>query len=429
MSDIVIRAQHLGKQFRMLAIRENYQTLAKTLNQAILSPLHAAQRLAGRRPPKARPPSSMWALKDISFEVKRGEVLGVIGHNGAGKSTLFKILSRITQPSEGYVDVDGRVGSLLEVGTGFHSELTGRENTYMSGAILGMKRREIDRRFDEIVAFSEVGRYIDTPVKHYSSGMYLRLAFAVAAHLEPEILIVDEVLAVGDAAFQRKCLNKMDEVASSGKTVLFVSHNMSAVLRLCHTGLLLKQGRAIHYGTAADVVAKYLEQSIRLSGQVSFDLSARPHERVRDVAFTGARVLDVEGKASPTVRVTQGCQVEIDFRVRAPIRYPQISIRLWNNQGICVLVSTNMDNDLGKLNAIMDPGEYTTRCPIPPDYLRPGSYLIDLVAGIPNLQHLDEQAQCLGFEVLDDGSVDSQLAQTRPGIVAPVFSWVTHKQG
>ena len=240
MGDIAIRVQNLGKQYRIGASkdsRSHYKTLRETIMQAAGDTARWIRKNGAREEE-----NTIWALKDVSFEVKQGEVLGIIGRNGAGKSTLLKILSRITEPTEGTIDLYGRVGSLLEVGTGFHPELTGRENIYLNGAILGMKRVEIDKKFDEIVDFAEVEKFIDTPVKHYSSGMYLRLAFAVAAHLEPEILLVDEVLAVGDAEFQKKCLGKMGEVAKEGRTVLFVSHNMPAIQKLCKKTLLLQFG-------------------------------------------------------------------------------------------------------------------------------------------------------------------------------------------
>ena len=227
MSDIVIRVDSLSKQYRIGGKQEGYRTLRDTLTETFVSPFRRARKLLrGHAYGAAELDEIIWALRDISFEVKRGEVVGIIGRNGAGKTTLLKILSRITEPTEGYAEIHGRVGSLLEVGTGFHPELTGRENIYLNGAILGMKKAEIERKFDEIVDFAEIEKFIDTPVKHYSSGMYVRLAFAVAAHMEPEILLVDEVLAVGDAAFQKKCLGKMGEVAEGGRTVLFVSHNM-----------------------------------------------------------------------------------------------------------------------------------------------------------------------------------------------------------
>src|SRR5687768_14453025 len=251
MSDVAIQAQGLGKQYR-LGAAERYRTFRETLVGAVKAPL-AKLRGGSRR----KDDDSFWALRDVSFDIKRGEVVGVIGRNGAGKSTLLKVLSRITEPTSGYADVYGRVGSLLEVGTGFHNELSGRDNIYLNGSILGMTRAEIRGRFDEIVAFSECERFLDTPVKRYSSGMYMRLAFAVAAHLEPEILVVDEVLAVGDAAFQKKCLGKMNDVASRGRTVLFVSHNMAAVQGLCARAIRLDRGRVAEQGPAAPVVQRY----------------------------------------------------------------------------------------------------------------------------------------------------------------------------
>lgn len=251
MSDIAIRVENLSKQFRIGMRKYSYYTLRDHLADSMKSIL--------RRGRSSQPGNNtIWALQDVSFEVKRGEVIGFIGRNGAGKSTLLKILSRITEPTSGRAEIYGRVGSLLEVGTGFHPELTGRDNIYLNGAILGMKKTEIDRRFDEIVAFSEVEKFIDTPVKHYSSGMYVRLAFAVAAHLEPEILIIDEVLAVGDAAFQRKCMAKMGDVGKEGRTVLFVSHNMAAIANICQKTVLLHQGTLLLNGETKMVIDRYL---------------------------------------------------------------------------------------------------------------------------------------------------------------------------
>ncbi|RPF47021.1 lipopolysaccharide transport system ATP-binding protein [Thermodesulfitimonas autotrophica] len=260
MSDIAIRVQGLSKRYR-IGQREPYRALRDVLARGLTAPFRATASVFRRSGPNGngiRDENYIWALKDVSFEVKRGEVVGIIGRNGAGKSTLLKILSRITEPTEGYAEIHGRVGSLLEVGTGFHPELTGRENIYLNGAILGMKKKEIDRKFDEIVAFAEVEKFIDTPVKHYSSGMYVRLAFAVAAHLEPEILLVDEVLAVGDAAFQKKCLGKMGDVAKEGRTVLFVSHNMAAVEHLCGKALLMEKGKIIEQSDSQSVINYYL---------------------------------------------------------------------------------------------------------------------------------------------------------------------------
>ena len=256
MSEVAIRVENLGKLYR-IGQRERYKALRDTLTEAMYAPFRRLRSAFQHSNIKRGNDSYIWALKAISLEIKHGEVVGIIGRNGAGKTTLLKILSRITEPTEGYAEICGRVGSLLEVGTGFHPELTGRENIYLNGAILGMKKAEIDRKFDEIVAFAEVERFIDTPVKHYSSGMYVRLAFAVAAHLEPEILLVDEVLAVGDAAFQKKCLGKMGEVAKGGRTVLFVSHQMNSMRKLCERCIWLDVGRIQMADATMKVVSAY----------------------------------------------------------------------------------------------------------------------------------------------------------------------------
>jgi lipopolysaccharide transport system ATP-binding protein len=258
MTDIAIRVEQIGKQYRIGAYRKN-RNMREAIVDAAKAPFRRAGKLLrGQASGAAELNESIWALKDVSFEVNHGEVIGIIGKNGSGKSTLLKIISRITEPTTGFADIAGRVGSLLEVGTGFHPELTGRENIYLNGAILGMKKEQISGQFDEIVAFSEVEKFIDTPVKHYSSGMYLRLAFAVAAHLEPEILLVDEVLAVGDVAFQKKCLGKMNRVAKEGRTILFVSHNMAAIANLCSKAILLEQGKVVLQGETRQVIESYV---------------------------------------------------------------------------------------------------------------------------------------------------------------------------
>ena len=278
MSDIVIRAERLGKLYR-IGVRDRYRTLRDTLTHTLYAPFRAAASVLGRQQSAAsRAPldNFIWALKDLSFEVRRGEVVGIIGRNGAGKSTLLKILSQITEPTEGRAGIRGRVGSLLEVGTGFHPELSGRENIYLNGAVLGMKKTEINRKLDEIVAFAEVEKFLDTPVKRYSSGMYVRLAFAVAAHLEPEILLVDEVLAVGDAQFQKKCLGKMGNVAREGRTILFVSHSMAAVQSLCSRGIVLQAGEMFYDGDVEKAIERYLQ-------------SGPARERVQDLSTLASR--------------------------------------------------------------------------------------------------------------------------------------------
>src|SRR5437016_6829116 len=313
MGDIAIRVDGLSKRYQIGARQEPYYTLRATLTESLARPFQQLWRFfspngAGSPTPEA---SSIWALRDVSFEVKRGEVVGIIGSNGAGKSTLLKILSRITEPTEGRAKIHGRVGSLLEVGTGFHNELTGRENIYLNGAILGMKKSEIDREFDEIVAFAEVEQFIDTPVKHYSSGMYLRLAFAVAAHLEPEILIVDEVLAVGDAAFQKKCLGKMGDVAKEGRTVLFVSHNMDAVAKLTTRTVLLEQGRKAMDGEAGSCIERYLTEVTQDASNEADLLEARRSIALdTTLQIERVRISSLDGR--PLVRAGEPVEVELD---------------------------------------------------------------------------------------------------------------------
>jgi lipopolysaccharide transport system ATP-binding protein len=302
-SDIAITVENLGKEYR-IGTRERHDTLRDAISGVFRRSRASGSdaSASGRSDVSTFGRSdgdTFWALRDVSFEVKRGEVVGVIGRNGAGKSTLLKILSRITEPTTGRAVIHGRVGSLLEVGTGFHPELTGRENIYLNGAILGMRRAEIDRRFDEIVAFSEIERFLDTPVKRYSSGMYVRLAFAVAAHLEPEVLIVDEVLAVGDAAFQKKCLGKMGDVAGEGRTVIFVSHNMAAVQSLCGRCILLREGLAVAQGDTSEVISRYMDAS---DARVSRDLSGiAPRSSAGRLRLTTLDVLDEEGEPVPAV--------------------------------------------------------------------------------------------------------------------------------
>ena len=266
MNAYAIHVENIGKRYQLGALGMNYRTLRDTLVDTFAATTQALLH-AGERTQVSKEDNRFWALKDINFDVKQGQVLGVVGRNGAGKSTLLKVLSRVTEPTEGYAEIHGRVGSLLEVGTGFHPELTGRENIFLNGAILGMKKTEIASKFDEIVAFSEVEKFIDTPVKRYSSGMYLRLAFAVAAHLEPEILVVDEVLAVGDAEFQRKCMGKMSDVAQQGRTVLFVSHNMSAILRLTEETLVLEKGKLVMRAPTQEAVDYYLSSGFSRQGE------------------------------------------------------------------------------------------------------------------------------------------------------------------
>jgi len=327
MTQPIISVHNLGKSYRIGLKEEKYPTFRDAIVGAVKAPIRRFQKL---REHGSNDADTFWALRGVSFEVQRGEVIGIIGRNGAGKSTLLKILSRITEPTEGEARLRGRVASLLEVGTGFHPELTGRENIYLNGAILGMKKAEIDRKFDEIVAFSEVEKFLDTPVKRYSSGMYVRLAFAVAAHLEPEILIVDEVLAVGDAQFQKKCLGKMQDVASGeGRTVLFVSHNMAAVRALCRKSLMLQEGMIANSGATEQIVSDYLNsldssESSQLPGFESRSGAGK-------VRITEVRMIPAEGNA-----IACGKPLRIEFHLSSPAKQLRMVFALYDDYGSLV---------------------------------------------------------------------------------------------
>jgi lipopolysaccharide transport system ATP-binding protein len=335
MSELAIRVEELSKEYRIGLRKRRHDTLRDQLTDGL--------RALFRRNGQVYPPrETMWALKDVSFEVREGEMVGIIGHNGAGKSTLLKILSRITEPTSGCARIQGRVGSLLEVGTGFHPELTGRENIYLNGAILGMKRTEIERKFDEIVAFAEVERFIDTPVKHYSTGMYLRLAFAVAAHLEPEILLVDEVLAVGDAAFQKKCLGKMEGVAKEGRTILFVSHNMAAIKSLCTRAILLAGGHVVCDGSVDEVVDSYFVPEVEMTTR---KLVPENTERIGtgEAKLRFVQLADLLDKPVSQLYFGQPLRVTLGFDVLTDIQNALIEVSIGTPDGIDVVFSTTID--------------------------------------------------------------------------------------
>lgn len=408
MIDLAIRVEGLGKQYRLAGPRERYSTLRDQIGKwTFPRGLLRRARRAEERPP-------FWALKDVSFEVKPGEVLGIIGRNGAGKSTLLKLLSRITEPTEGEADIHGRVGSLLEVGTGFHPELTGRENVFLNGAILGMRRSEITRKFDEIVAFAEVEKFIDTPVKHYSSGMYMRLAFAVAANLEPEILIVDEVLAVGDVQFQRKCLGKMGDVAKSGRTVVFVSHNMHAVNLLCTRGIVLHGGRVIFEGPSSASVSRYLD--LARVGTGLLDVTRAPSR-----AGTGEwRFTEV----APTKPVFDPDEPkEFTFRV-APTRPDAgavyLSGVLVNEEGTAL---TQFDSRLTGL-WILGSGPAGGWLTIADPWLKPGRYSLDLyICTQYSIVDLFERAVDFEVSPLLPYPLSASPDATKSALVLADFAW------
>jgi lipopolysaccharide transport system ATP-binding protein len=411
MGRYAIQAHGLSKAYRISADRGMYQykTFQETLIEAARRPFH----------PRSRRSDTFWALDDVSFEVEHGEALGIIGRNGAGKSTLLKLLARITRPTRGTADVYGRMSSLLEVGTGFHPELSGRENVYLNGAILGMTRADIRRRFDEIVAFAEVERFLDTPVKRYSSGMYMRLAFAVAAHLEPEILVVDEVLAVGDAAFQAKSLGKMSEVARSGRTVLFVSHNVGAVGRLCDRALLLEGGRMATIGPTAEVLTTYLgsgadDTRVDLSGQ-------RNRTGTMPGTFQWAELRDGSGALRQDFSL--GDSVTIRFGVRLKVRIrPKFEIYIRGSDGLPV--AQVVDEDSG---FILDDatGDLVIAATFRDIRLFPDSYYVSLTVQDRKIRILGDLAQnCLVFRILDGGHVTPRVLLRSEGLVFLTPGWI-----
>ncbi len=384
MSDTAIRVEHLGKQYRLGGQQAAYSTFRETLVNAANAPLRWLK--GGRRAER----NSFWALDDISFEVKHGETVGIIGRNGAGKSTLLKILSRITSPTRGRVDIYGRVGSLLEVGTGFHPELSGRENIYLNGAILGMSRVEIAREFDEIVAFAEVEKFLDTPVKHYSSGMYVRLAFAVAAHLEPDILVVDEVLAVGDAAFQKKCLGKMGDVAHEGRTVLFVSHNMGAIQNLCESAILLEKGKIAQQGTTHIVVQGYFQSHSEIE-----ETDLRVHKGRRPGSDTVLQRLRIFANDFETTNIPMGdnLRIEVSFERDLPIQNIRFGIAIEDAMGQRLLAFSPSLQAPNLTNTPICSGTFV--CNIPQIRLLPGLYFVTLIIGngTSDLDRIDQAGQ------------------------------------
>lgn len=422
MNGIAIRAENLGKRYRIGQYIANYRTLRDVIVEAAAFPM---RRIRGGdlRQPSKNEPEMIWALRNTSFELQRGQVLGIIGRNGAGKSTLLKLLSRVTEPTEGVAEIHGRVGSLLEVGTGFHPELTGRENIYLNGAILGMKRKEIDRKFDEIVAFAEVEPFIDTPVKRYSSGMYLRLAFAVAAHLEPEILVVDEVLAVGDAEFQRKCLGKMSEVAHEGRTILFVSHNMSAIARLTQDTIVLDQGRIVCFAPTSEAIDFYMTAHMTQAGERCW-VDDELRKETSPFFPKALRVLDQEGRVTHQVLSAQPFIVEFEYELIEDITGLRTGIYLSTSQGEPVFTSFDTDNpDVYEHYTIRKAGCHLSRCRIPANLLNEGRFILGVNASSFRIRSYFTDEHALTFTVDGTGAPGSHWAEQRRGPLRPALVW------
>jgi len=409
MSDIALRVDSLSKLYHIGALQQRHDTLRDALTSAFRRQASGGRKQASLTPdPRSRTPNDtdLWALRDVSFEVQRGEVVGIIGRNGAGKSTLLKILSRITEPTEGRAEIHGRVGSLLEVGTGFHPELTGRENIYLNGAILGMQRAEIERKFDEIVAFAEIEKFLDTPVKRYSSGMYVRLAFAVAAHLEPEILIVDEVLAVGDAGFQKKCLGKMEEVSNAGRTVLFVSHNMAAIETLCDRCVALVDGQVTHIGDSTDVVRKYLAK-VSSSGQMVALAERTDRAGSGQVRYTNVRFLNDSGQVITQITMGDPLTIEACFEVHEPIREPIFGFLLTNEMGQTIVRAYSRESYHGPTPNLEKSG--AVRCHFPELPLMYGQYQLSLWLGHHRNNVVDAIEFTASLDVLQSDVYDSGI--------------------
>ena len=414
MLDTAIRIQGLSKQYVIGLPEERASSLPEALLRTITAPFRALRPAAAAEKAK----SEFWALNDVTFDVPRGEVIGIIGRNGAGKSTLLKILSRITEPTHGEIELHGKVASLLEVGTGFHPELTGRENIYLNGAMLGMRRTETERKFDEIVSFSEIERFLDTPVKRYSSGMYTRLAFAVAAHLEPEILVVDEVLAVGDAAFQKKCLGKMGEVAQNGRTVVFVSHNMGAVKSLCQRVAWLQGGRLVEVGSPSEVIGKYLSAGAEVnSAEVTWSTANAP--QCPELMLRRVRLVDTRGIPSSSFRTDDEIHVEMDYTVAEPLRGMRLTILVVTDLGEVAFCSCSHTETQSR----QEPGSYTAICTIPARLLNRRRYILQVSADIPGVHVFWEPIDCVPFYVDGIGYHGSTFNEVCLGVVCPPLKW------
>ncbi len=406
-SELAISARGVGKVFDVARTQPRATTLGELLVEKMRHPFSRAERTV-----------KFHALSDVSFDVKRGEVLGIVGRNGAGKSTLLKILSQITPPTTGEIDLHGRVGSLLEVGTGFHPELTGRENIYLNGAILGMTQREIRRRFDEIVAFAEVEQFLDTPVKRYSSGMYVRLAFAVAAHLEPEILVVDEVLAVGDMAFQKKCLGKMGDVArNEGRTILFVSHNVAAVRALCHRAILLDAGRKVLDGDVAEVLRAYLALDPCAPALLTWSAADAPQQA--GFRYLSVSIVNSRGEPAATLAHDEAFSIHLAYELDRPLPGLRVGFLMQNHEGVEICGSNDVHSAAPESRVR---GRYLSRCDFPAHVLNEGRFQLRFGADVPHGPVDILTPFCLEFTV-EDHERHGESRRRLPGVLRPRLAW------
>jgi lipopolysaccharide transport system ATP-binding protein len=407
----IIKVQDLSKQYYLGAPTAAYSTLRETLVELARKPLRSLRRRDGL--------PTIWALKDLSFEIEQGDVVGIIGRNGAGKSTLLKVLCRITEPTVGRVDLYGRVASLLEVGTGFHPELSGRENIFLNGSLLGMTRKEIQAKFDEIVAFAEVEKFMDTPVKRYSSGMYVRLAFAVAAHLEPEILVVDEVLAVGDYAFQQKCLNKMQDVSTQGRTILFVSHNMGAISRLCKNGILLDHGKMLAMGPTTEVVQTYMT-----SGLIERPEYVQVSNPQKAINLTRVAVVTDDNSIRSDIAYNERFRFVVEYEVNQSVSGTSVGVALFSIDGTCAFATADFDAHPELLGA-REPGKYQTEVEVPAEWLNVGKYTVSAYIANAASSVVYDSVEAITFNIVDTGTPGSRNGVQRRGVLQPLLDWKT----
>lgn len=433
MGNVAINIEGLGKRYKLGATIERGKTFRELIMEAPARIYHSLKNNNGYKSYSKKdwedpdtPPGTFWALRDLDLEVKHGDVLGIIGPNGAGKSTLLKLLSKITSPTKGRAIVHGRVGSLLEVGTGFHQELTGKENIYLNGVILGMKKYEIDRKFDEIVDFSGCEKFLDTPVKRFSSGMLVRLAFSVAAHLEPEILVVDEVLAVGDAEFQKKCLGKMQEVSHEGRTVLFVSHNMGAVRSLCDKGLLLHNGKKVIHNEVADVIGYYL--NTLSDGSESAVLTWEPEEAPGNdyIRLLQAEIFSETSKGKIVFETSESINIKYTYKLLRKSKDLRIGLKLYSPDGDLIFASTDQSQRNAEKS---EPGIYTSNVVIPGKLLNTKNYRVSTWAGIPGLFSCIPEKELFKISIIGKVNNGSRFIdrQSWPGAICPELKWIINK--